>query len=57
MRPMGSIEPAAWARVVSQAALRPSYYVYFGIVQKAAETIEGWDIKIQYQYLRDIMIS
>ena len=33
MRPIGSIEPAAWANVVSQAAFLPSCYV-FGKVHK-----------------------
>ena len=48
MRPIGTIEPAAWAKVVSQAALRPSYYVYFGIVQKTAEIAMGWNIQIHH---------
>ena len=33
MRPIGSIEPAAWANVVSQAAFLPSCYI-FGKVHK-----------------------
>ena len=52
MRPIGSIEPAAWAKVVSQAALRPSYYVYFEIVQKQQKL--QWDEIYKFNIYDDL---
>ena len=43
MRPIGSIEPAACAKVVSQAAFLPSYYVYVGLFIKQRKISVKWD--------------